>query len=161
MTTTDQTLNDLAHANSHVVRMMFYPQAWHAAKKVSLTWHQIDFPPSPNPLPTKPGVYVFVATPNIFDFNWAGGLFYVGKATSLYQRISSYIAEIDKDFQTTRRPRVWKMVNQWKGHLKYFYTTTTTVEIAESLEAEMIEAFRPPFNSQYAAKTSRVMKAFP
>lgn len=160
MATTNETLNDLAHANNHLVEMMFLPQAWHTAKPVSLTWHQIDFPPSPNRLPTRPGVYVFVATPNIFDFTWAGGLFYVGKATSLYKRISSYVAEIDKDFQTTRRPRVWRMVNQWQGHLKYFYTTTATVEMAENLEAEMIEAFRPPFNSQYAAETSREMRAF-
>lgn len=160
MATAKQTLNDLAYAKSHLVKMMFLPQAWQAARTVHLTWDVIDFPPSPNALPDMPGVYVFVATPNIFDCDWAGGLFYIGKATSLYQRISSYIAEIDKDFQTTRRPKVWKMVNQWNGCLKYFYTITATVAAAESLEAEMIEAFRPPFNTQYAAKTSRAMRAF-
>lgn len=160
MATTEQTINDLAHAKLHKVEMMFFPQAWQAASAVSLTWHQIDFPPTPNSLPRTPGVYIFVVSPNIFDFDWATGLFYVGKATSLHSRISAYIAEIDKDFQTTNRPLVWTMVNQWNGHLKYFYTTTATVEVAEGLEDEMIEAFRPPFNSRYKAETSRVMRAF-
>jgi len=160
MVTTAQTLNDLAYAKNHFVKMMFFPQAWQAARTVHLTWNAIDFPPSPNSLPDLPGVYVFVVTTNIFDCDWAGGLFYIGKATSLYQRISSYIAEIDKDFQATRRPKVWKMVNQWNGYLKYFYTTTATVAAAESLETEMIEAFRPPFNTKYDAETSRVMRAF-
>lgn len=161
MATTAQTLNDLAHAKSHRVEMMFLPQAWQAVKSAPLEWHAIDFPPSPNTLPKKPGVYVFVVIPNIFDFQWACGLFYVGKATNLYSRVSAYVSEINKDFLTSKRPLIWKMINQWNGHLKYFYTTTTTVGVAKNLEAEMLEAFRPPFNTQYEATTSHIMRAFP
>ncbi|MDY7577260.1 hypothetical protein RGU70_02810 [Herbaspirillum sp. RTI4] len=161
MATAATTIHDLAFVKIHQVEMMFLPSAWRAAPSVSLTWHQFDFPPTPNVAPKVPGVYAFVATPNIFNFDYAGGLFYVGKATSLHNRISAYIAEIGKDFAVSGRPAIWSMLNQWNGHLRYFYVTTATVEAAENLEEEMIEAFRPPFNKQYkAATTSRVMRAF-
>ena len=154
-------INDLAFHDFHFVKLMFYPSAWKQAIHSSHTWEVTDFPPIPkNVIPKKPGVYIFVVQPEIFDFIHSSGLFYVGKATNLYERISAYISEINKDQLASKRPLVWRMVNQWNGHLKYHYTTTKEVSEAESLEDEMLKAFTPPFNKQYPAEISARMRAF-
>jgi len=156
-----QQLNDLAFQNSFEVTMKFCPEAWLSAQHSPRTWEVKDFPPNPrSSIPRRPGVYIFVVSPDIFNFDPSMGLFYIGKATNLYSRIASYIGEIGKDFKISYRPHIWRMINQWNGHLKYYYTTTIDVAEAEMLEDEMKNAFRPPFNKQYDAETSRIERAF-
>lgn len=156
-----QDIQDLALLEFHKVEMFFLPPAWEAAPKIPCTWVRCDFPPNPrSSIPKKPGVYVFVVSTEIFDFPSASGLLYVGKAKNLYQRISSYIGDENKRLMNIKRPLVWRMLNQWSGHLKYLYTTTADVAAAEHLETEMMNALRPPFNRQYDATTSKTMRAF-
>lgn len=156
-----QDIQDLALLDFHKVEMLFLPPAWAAAPSISCTWMRSDFPPSPrSSIPKKPGVYVFVVMADLFDFPFVSGLFYVGKATNLYERIGAYIGDENKRFLNTTRPLVWRMLNVWSGHLKYFYTTTADVATAEHLERQMINALRPPFNRQYDATTSKSMRAF-
>jgi hypothetical protein len=156
-----QDIQDLALLDFHKVEMLFLPPAWAAAPTISCKWVRSDFPPNPrSSIPKKPGVYVFVVTTDVFDFPSANGLFYVGKAKSLYERISAYIGDENIQLLNTKRPLVWRMLNLWSGHLKYFYTTTTDVKAAERLETQMINALRPPFNRRYDATTSKAMRAF-
>jgi hypothetical protein len=156
--------NDLAilsQLDSHCVRMVFLPTAWQSANNSLRSWSSETFPPPDRQsIPKLPGVYVFVVEPNLFGFDRAAGLLYVGKATSLFSRIKAYIDELSKTLITTSRPLVWRMINQWNGHLKYYYSTTASVAEAESLEKEMINAFRPHFNTQYDAVVSPFMRAF-
>ncbi|KFZ30774.1 hypothetical protein IDSA_06685 [Pseudidiomarina salinarum] len=152
---------DLAFVESHCVKMMFYPEAWDSSNTHHLDWEKLDFPPSKKSLvPRESGVYAFIVEPNLFSLKPANGLFYIGKATNLYNRISEYTGQLKKDFSDSQRPHIWKMVNQWNGRLKYYYTTTDVVATAEQLEEEMLKALRPPFNRQYDAETSQVMRAF-
>ncbi len=154
-------VHDLAFIESHYVKMMFLPEAWQSVQNSVRTWIEIDFPPdSRSSLPTESGVYAFIIEPDLFNLAPANALFYIGKATNLYDRIGAYIGELNKTLNDTTRPHVWKMLNQWKGHFKYYYTVTENVTEAENLEDVMIEAFRPPFNKQYKAETSQVMRAF-
>lgn len=156
-----QDIQDLALLNVHKVEMLFFPSAWAAAPKISCKWVRSEFPPNPrNSIPKKPGVYVFVVTTDVFDFPCANGLFYVGKAKNLYERIGAYIGDQNIRLLNTKRPLVWRMLNVWSGHLEYFYTTTADVKAAEHLETQMINALRPPFNRQYDATTSKAMRAF-
>jgi hypothetical protein len=156
-----QDLMDLALLDFHRVEMLFLPPAWAAAPTIPCTWVRSDFPPIlRSSIPKKPGVYVFVVTTEVFDFPCANGLFYVGKATNLYERIGAYIGDENKLFLNSTRPLVWRMLNLWSGHLKYFYTTTADVSEAEHLETQMRDALRPPFNRQYEATTSKSMRAF-
>jgi hypothetical protein len=156
-----QDIQDLALLDFHKVEMLFLPPAWAAAPTISCKWVRSDFPPNPRrSIPKKPGVYVFVVTTDVFDFPSASGLFYVGKAKNLYERISAYIGDENIQLLNTKRPLVWRMLNLWSGHLKYFYTTTTDVKAAEHLETQMINALRPPFNRRYDATTSKAMRAF-
>lgn len=157
----DQDIQDLAFLTFHKVDMLFLPLAWAAAPSIPCTWVINDFPPKPRKsIPKKPGVYVFVVTTDVFDFPCANGLFYIGKAKNLYERIGAYIGDENKRILNTKRPLVWKMLNVWSGHLKYFYTTTADVSAAEHLETQMLNALRPPFNRQYDATTSLTMRAF-
>ena len=156
-----QDILDLALLDFHKVEMLFLPPAWAAAPTIPCTWVRSDFPPNPrSSVPKKPGVYVFVVTTDVFDFPCANGLFYIGKATNLYERISAYIGDENRRFLNSTRPLVWRMLNLWSGHLKYFYTTTADVTAAEHLETQMMNALRPPFNRQYDATTSKSMRAF-
>ncbi|HIF5857568.1 GIY-YIG nuclease family protein [Vibrio parahaemolyticus] len=154
-------VKDLAFVESHFVRVMFYPDAWDNAQNLALVWESVDFPPSPRSLiPHESGVYAFIVEPSLFSLEPANGLFYIGKATDLYNRIGAYIGETNKEFSDSTRPHIWRMLNQWSGRFKYYYTTTDNVEMAEQLEDEMLKALRPPFNRQYEASTSQVMRAF-
>lgn len=154
-------IRDLAFVESHYVKMMFYPQAWQSAQNSTRTWVETEFPPDPKSgIPNESGVYAFVVEPNMFSLSPANGLFYIGKATNLYQRIGAYISELSKGFLDSKRPHVWTMLNQWDGHFKYYYTITGDVSEAETLEEDMLKAFRPPYNKQYDAETSQVMRAF-
>ena len=156
-----QDIQDLALVDFHKVEMLFLPQAWADAPPISCTWLRNDFPPIPrNSIPKMPGVYVFVVVTNLFDFPFANGLFYVGKAKNLYERVGAYLGDENKRLLNSKRPLVWRMLNLWSGHLNYFYTTTADVGAAEYLENQMINAFRPPFNRQYDATTSQTMRAF-
>ena len=151
-------LNDLAFVKSHFVKMMFYPGAWVNSQSSTRAWINVDFPPNPRSgIPKESGVYAFVVEPNLFSLNPASGLFYIGKATNLYQRIGAYIGELNKSFLDSKRPLIWEMLNRWDGHFKYYYTTTSNVSLAEDLEKEMLKAFRPPFNKQYDAETSQTV----
>jgi len=152
---------DLAFQSLHDVPMMFFPKAWNAAPNMTMTWSQADFPPNPrSDIPKQPGVYVFVVVADLFGFPHGNGLFYIGKATNLHERVGAYIGDVDLRFLRTKRPLVWRMLNQWNGHLKYFYSTTSNENAAKQLEGHMIEAFRPPFNRQYEGSTSKSMRAF-
>ena len=154
-------LYDLAFQGLHDVPMMFFPQAWKAAPNMPMLWKQNDFPPlSRKDIPKQPGVYIFVLMTDLFGFPHGNALFYIGKAKSLNKRIGAYIDEVDVHLLRTQRPLVWRMLNQWNGHLKYFYTITPDLPAAEQLESHMIEAFRPPFNRQYEGITSKTMRAF-
>lgn len=156
-----QDLVDLAFQESHHVSMFFLPNAWLKTPKISCDWTGTEFPPKKRKdIPKKPGVYVFVVKTNLFDFPHASGLFYIGKATNLYERIGAYISDVDRRKLSTRRPLVWRMLNQWNGHLQYFYSITSDVAAAGVLENQMLSAFIPPFNKQYEATTSAMVRAF-
>lgn len=163
---TQLKLNDFANqaALMHRVEMTFHPQSWqaYAYTGTRLTWCEIDFPPEKTvraAIPKASGVYVFLVKSDIFDFPYVSGIFYVGKAKNLYGRISSYISEINH--HNSLRPLVWKMINNWHGHLKYLYTVTTDVKAAEALEDLMINAIHPYFNSDYSGDLSQPKRAFP
>jgi hypothetical protein len=154
-------LVDLAFQDGHHVKMLFYPLAWAKAPTMACSWVGNEFPPIPRAkIPKQPGVYVFLVKTDIFDFPHASGLFYIGKAKNLYERIGAYINDVDKKRLSATRPLVWRMLNQWDGHLQYFYTVTPDVTAAEVLENQMLSAFIPPFNKQFEATTSATVRAF-
>lgn len=87
-------------------------------------------------LPDVPGVYLFTA-----GSGKAKKILYVGKATSLRDRVRSYF---DDDLIVTRGPRLVDMVTKATGLM---HETTPTVLEALVREAALIRRYHPPANA--------------
>lgn len=83
-------------------------------------------------LPEEPGVYLFRDA--------AGKLLYIGKATSLRDRVRSYFA---KDLSDTRGEGIVGMI---QTAARVDYQTTDSVLEALILEANLIKRYQPPHN---------------
>ncbi len=84
-------------------------------------------------LPDKPGVYFFKADSDVL---------YIGKATSLRDRVRSYF---NSDIQRSRSPLIQKMVNEVND---VNYETTGSVLEALILERNLIQKKKPPYNTK-------------
>lgn len=87
-----------------------------------------------NKLPDYPGVYFFL--------NKNKKILYIGRATSLRDRVKSYFS---KDLNETRGPQVVDMVE--KAHKIEFKKTDSVLE-AIILEADLIKKFQPAHNTR-------------
>src|ERR1700754_944291 len=87
-------------------------------------------------LPDHPGVYLFTK-----GRGKAKKILYVGKATSLRDRVRSYF---DDDLIVTRGPRLVDVVTQADGLM---HETTPTVLEALVREAALIREYRPHGNA--------------
>jgi len=85
-------------------------------------------------LPDSPGVYFFL--------NKQKKILYIGKATSLRDRVKSYFAN---DLSVTRGPLIVKMVEEATA---IDYKETASVLEALLLEADLIKKFHPSFNTK-------------
>ncbi len=85
-------------------------------------------------LPDGPGVYFFKDA--------RGSILYVGKATSLRDRVRSYFSS---DISETRSPLISKMLLDFKS---VDFTQTDSVLEALILEASLIKKYQPPYNTK-------------
>lgn len=85
-------------------------------------------------MPSNPGVYRFLGI--------KGEVLYVGKATSLKERVRSYFA---KDLNQTRGSQITLMVEQAK---KIDWQVTDSVLEALLLEANLIRKWKPKYNTR-------------
>ncbi len=85
-------------------------------------------------LPDAPGVYFFLSAQK--------KPLYIGKATSLKDRVKSYFV---KDIETVRSPLIAKMVLEAKS---IEVKETSSVLEALLLEADLIKKFKPKFNTK-------------
>lgn len=102
------------------------PKLWE--KKVTLQAFQ-----KKNTLPETPGVYFFLDT--------EGVLLYIGKATSLRDRVKSYFVQ---DILETRGPKILLMLEQIAA---IAYAQTESVLEALILEGNLIKSEQPPYNT--------------
>jgi len=95
-------------------------------------------------LPDLPGVYFFLGSPKPSSEGGVGDkkeILYIGKATSLRDRVKSYFTQ---DILFTRGPKIVRMLElaenvEWQE-------TDSALE-ALLLEANLIHKFRPPYNT--------------
>jgi len=100
-------------------------------------------------LPSTPGVYFFLGRNNSIrtrgrkrpTSNGARKILYIGRATSLRDRVRSYFAG---DLLDTRGPLIVKMVEEARA---VDYRATDSVLEAVLLEADLIKKFKPPYNT--------------
>ncbi len=94
-------------------------------------------------LPEKPGVYFFLGPTKLGEGGYkGGGLLYVGKATSLKDRVRSYFS---KDLIETRGPLILEMV--FRANSIKWQETDSVLE-ALILEASLIKKYQPYFNTK-------------
>lgn len=94
-------------------------------------------------LPDKPGVYYFLGSSKLGKTTKdARGVLYIGKATSLKDRVRSYF---NGDLGETRGPKIEQMLLQ-AADLKW--QETDSVLEALILEAELIKKHQPPYNTR-------------
>src|SRR3989344_8220413 len=84
-------------------------------------------------LPDSPGVYYFL--------NKSGKILYIGKATSLKNRVRSYFAS---DILEKRSPLIAKMVKEAR---RVKFQKTNSVLEALILEANLVKKHLPPYNT--------------
>ena len=84
-------------------------------------------------LPDTPGVYFFRQK--------SGGILYIGKATSLRDRVRSYFSQ---DIATTRGPKIVAMLEAFED---IDFQSTDSVLEALILEANLIKKYQPPYNT--------------
>jgi excinuclease ABC subunit C len=85
-------------------------------------------------IPQAPGVYFFVGS--------GGKILYIGKATSLRDRVQSYFTQ---DVTATRGTHIAAMVEKSKS---IRFTKTDSVLEALVLEADLIKKHHPPYNTK-------------
>ncbi|MFA7285642.1 MAG: UvrB/UvrC motif-containing protein [Candidatus Paceibacterota bacterium] len=94
-------------------------------------------------LPDKPGVYLFLAHPKLYaKEGFSSNILYIGKATSLKDRVRSYFG---KDLIDTRGPLLVDMV--FKAENIEWIETPSVLE-ALILEANLIKKHQPYYNTK-------------
>lgn len=93
-------------------------------------------------LPDAPGVYFFLGTPQSDEGgSGCGEILYIGKATSLRNRVKSYLS---RDINATRGPKIVAMLSQVQD---VKWRTTDSALEALLLEARLIKEYWPPYNT--------------
>ncbi|PIP55492.1 MAG: hypothetical protein CO183_00385 [Candidatus Zambryskibacteria bacterium CG_4_9_14_3_um_filter_42_9] len=97
-------------------------------------------------LPDAPGVYFFLAHRR--GGKHAKKIIYIGKATSLKDRVKSYLPagrQVSQRILLTRGPKIEKMLEEATG---ITFIKTDSVLEALLLEASMIKKYQPVYNSK-------------
>ena len=132
------------------------PSLWSGVNLTQpLQWYRVKFEPSsaaavPNNLI---GVYTFVVEPNTANLDLKY-LLYVGKTKENFRvRFRKYLRHQNE--KHTNRPRVQHMLRTWPDHLSFYYAPIGDRGIVNSVEDELIIAFKPPVPRAYPASIRR------
>lgn len=102
------------------------------------------------------GVYSFVLSPNVGAHPKNYFVLYVGKADkmTLRARFNSYFA----DMKRVKRPQICYALNMWEGYLEFCFTTIKFPQDIEVAENRLLDALLPPFNAQFSARVSKIIR---
>ena len=143
-----------------VDRFILYPTHWqNYPNQVQLAWNKLKFTKQnltnvPN---NQSGVYSFVAEAGIANHPACSYLLYIGitEKQNFRKRYQQYLQEPQK-----RKPRmhIAKMINNWSGHLWFYYAQISQTNLISTIEDDLITAFTPPYNYEYPANIRSTMK---
>ena len=135
---------------NHIKKFLLYPPFWSDPNNqlpINLTWKFKRFSSSnKSKIPTSKGLYAFVLIPEYNNFFATRYLFYAGKTNrTLRQRFSEYLKE--KEGNGKARKKIYKMLNQYDGHMYFFYTEISTTTDVNVCEEQVLNTFVPHINS--------------
>ena len=159
-------LNDLLpdpnKPSGHAPDFVLWPRQWAAYNLSDLfSWEIHPFQRDQiDEIPRDPGIYSFVVQPEIANHPHCSYLMYVGMTERpLRERFKEYFWE--KRNAKNGRPKLLKLLNVYQDYLHFCCSTIEETERIEEIEEALLNAFIPPYNDEYPAEISRVMKAFP
>jgi hypothetical protein len=131
-------------------RFVLYPPFLGKLKDLpDLHWTKIEFSPQNRALlPRKQGVYAFAVEFSDIKIPFASHILYIGKAgdinsqNTLWRRYQDYV----RTEKMHDRPRIYEMLERWKGHLKYYFAEVDNHLSTAEIEQCLLDIFIPPFN---------------
>lgn len=140
---------------SHIWRFLLYPSFWTDTNKhigSSLKWKRLKFEDANmDKIPTRHGLYCFVVIPPTPNFIITRYLFYLGKASgsTLRTRYKQYLDEKKGNGIGAQKPRVKveEMLNEYDGHIYFFYTEIDDSSQVIECEEKLLNTFYPYVNS--------------
>ena len=158
----DELIDEVDDAKKHLInRTVFWPEKWKSlkvSKQIKWAWRSVRFDSSeakkvPN---DKHGIYTFVLCPDVAEHPMNHFVLYVGKAqkTTLRQRFQHYFQEMKK----VKRAHICYALNKYDGYLQFCFTPIEMQTSVGDLEEMLLEALIPPFNEEFPATVSQVIK---
>ena len=104
------------------------------------------------------GIYSFVIQPGIASHPHGSYLMYIGKAKhNLRERFKAYRSEQNNP---EGRPKILELLNLYQGYLHFCCSIVQDKARIPEIEGALINAFRPPCNSQFPAEIRSPTGAF-
>ena len=149
-------------AKSHVLqRAIFWKKRWAEFQPpVGIVWNWTSVPfdaTAANRVPNdQHGLYTFILSPMVASHPKNYFVLYVGKAdkTTLRQRFHHYFQEKKK----VKRAHICYALNKYEGNLEFCYTTVANQNDIEPGEDALLVALMPPFNEDFPASVSQIIK---
>jgi hypothetical protein len=151
MTSFDLDFKEEANISQHIKKFLLLPDFWSESTNqlpTKLSWNCKEFNKTNLPkIPASKGIYAFVLVPKYNNFIETKYLFYTGKTNrTLRKRYKDYLNE--KEGKGKPRKKVFKMLNQYNGHLYFYYSEITNSLDVDKCEECLINTFVPHVNTQ-------------
>ena len=136
------------------------PKQWtQYANTTHLSWKEVRFEWSQRlAVPDDVGgVYTFSICPGIVSHLLCSQLVYVGKAErqTLRARFKQYFGEKNKP---KGRPRIQRFMTLSDGYLWFCFARIPDQSLIHDIEADLLNAYLPPFNTQFPGTLGRPMR---
>jgi hypothetical protein len=155
----DERFDIIAGRKAHEVTFVLWPAQWRRfPRRHNLRWRSVRFIPANQArVPKSSGVYAFVVEPRAPGQLRARYLCYVGKASSLRSRYSSYVRDLRGSGDP--RARIYYMFRMWPNHIHFIYAPLDRAVIADA-ETALVVAHWPPMNDEILGDLLREGRAF-
>ena len=138
----------------HIWRICLWPMQW-ATCSSTLDWHEVTLENAgKSNVPNTAGLYSLVVQPSIGGHPSCSYLMYVGKAVNLRKRFGDYLKR-----ERLKRPKIVRLLEMYAGYLVFCYSTVGRDDL-ETMEAQLINAFVPPCNSEFEGVVQAARGAF-
>lgn len=154
---TEDVTPDVTQLRQYAERFVLCPDFWRSYTATHEWECQKLETANTDQIPTESGVYTLVLNPGIAGHPASAYIMYVGKAEDLRRRFNDYLTV---ERTNRRRTKMYRFLNYYHDEFIHFYFTRIRVDMIDSVENGLRNAYRPPVNSDYEAGISATMGAF-
>lgn len=149
-------IREQGEMSEHRYPFTMWPRRWTTYTGVH-EWQltKLDESQSGN-IPNAPGIYTLLALPRIANHPACSYLMYVGQTESLYRRFREYLT---KERRESGRPKIFRFLHNYSEWV-WFCFTAVDLNLLDTVEVGLRDAYIPPLNNNYSGELSRVVGAF-